>query len=81
MKVKVYYSTVVEEVIEIDDKFKKLTSSGGYDDLDMNDEDHLVQELVAILEECPQLNKGRGVCHMDVHGVWTEDEKEVLYEG
>ena len=33
MKVVVCYTKVVEEVIEVDDQFEKLTDSGGYDDL------------------------------------------------
>lgn len=81
MKVKVYYSIVVAEVIEIDDKFVKLTDAGGYDDLGIEEEDELVEEFQEEIENNLQLNKGRGVCFMDVQGVWTEDEGEILYEG
>lgn len=46
MKVRVNYTKVVEEIIEVDDKFYKLTDSGGYDDLSYEERESLVSGLM-----------------------------------
>ena len=46
MKVVVYYTKVVEEVIEVDDQFEKLTDSGGYDDLSYDEREILEGALL-----------------------------------
>lgn len=46
MKVVVCYKKVVEEVVEVDDQFEKLTDSGGYDDLSYDERDTLESALL-----------------------------------
>jgi hypothetical protein len=46
MKVVVCYTKVVEEVIEVDDQFEKLTDSGGYDDLSYDEKETLEGALL-----------------------------------
>ena len=46
MKVVVCYTKVVEEVIEVDDQFEKLTDSGGYDDLSYDEREVLEGALL-----------------------------------
>ena len=51
MKIVVSYNKVVEETIEVDDKFYQLTDSGGYDDLFYDEreslESGLMEEIVS----------------------------------
>lgn len=51
MKIVVSYNKVVEETIEVDDKFYQLTDSGGYDDLSYDEreslESGLMEEIVS----------------------------------
>lgn len=46
MKVVVSYTKVVEETIEVDDKFYQLTDSGGYDDLSYDERESLENSLM-----------------------------------
>lgn len=46
MKVIVCYAKVVEEVIEVDDQFEKLTDSGGYYDLSYDEREALAGALL-----------------------------------
>jgi hypothetical protein len=46
MKVVVSYTKVIEETIEVDDKFYKLTDSGGYDDLSHDERESLESGLM-----------------------------------
>jgi hypothetical protein len=46
MKVVVCYTKVVEEIIEVDDQFEKLTDSGGYDDLSYDEREILEGALL-----------------------------------
>lgn len=46
MRVVVSYTKVVEEIIEIDDEFNKLTDSGGYEDLDYEEREALESALM-----------------------------------
>ena len=46
MKVVVCYTKVVEEVIEVDDQFEKLTDSGGYDGLSYDEREILEGALL-----------------------------------
>ena len=46
MKVVVCYTKVVEEVIEVDDQFEKLTDSGDYDDLSYDERETLEGALL-----------------------------------
>lgn len=46
MKVVVCYTKVVEEVIEVDDQFEKLTDSGGYDNLSYDEREALESALL-----------------------------------
>ena len=55
MKVRVSYTKVVEEIIEVDDKFYKLTDSGGYEDLSYEEreslESNLIEEISKLTED------------------------------
>lgn len=46
MKVKVSYTKVVEETVEVDDKFYQLTDSGGYDNLFCDERESLESSLM-----------------------------------
>ena len=46
MKAVVCYTKVVEEIIEVDDQFEKLTDSGGYDDLSYDEREILEGALL-----------------------------------
>lgn len=46
MKVVVCYKKVIEEVIEVDDQFEKLTDAGGYDDLSYDERETLEGALL-----------------------------------
>ena len=46
MQVVVRYTKVVEEIIEVDDQFEKLTDSGGYDDLSYDEKETLEGALL-----------------------------------
>ena len=46
MRVVVSYTKVVEEIIEVDDEFNKLTDSGGYEDLDCEEREALEAALM-----------------------------------
>lgn len=46
MKIKVSYTKVVEEELEVDDKFFQLTDSGGYDDLSYDERESLENALM-----------------------------------
>jgi hypothetical protein len=46
MKVVVCYTKVVEEIIEVDNQFEKLTDSGGYDDLSYDEREILEGALL-----------------------------------
>ena len=46
MKVVVCYKKVVEEVVEVDDQFEKLTDAGGYDDLSYDEREILEGALL-----------------------------------
>lgn len=46
MKVKVSYTTIVEEVVEIDEKFHRLTESGGWNELSSKERKVLTNEFL-----------------------------------
>lgn len=46
MKVRVSYTTIVEEVVEIDEKFHRLTESGGWDELSSKERNALIAEFL-----------------------------------
>ena len=76
MKIRVSYTTTVEEVIEVDEKFYKLTEPGGWNDLPHREAETLTEEL---LEEI--VNRTHVNCHHDVINVEEEGTEELMYEG
>jgi hypothetical protein len=72
MKVVVSYTKVVEETIEVDDKFYKLTDSGGYDDLSYDERESLESGL---MEEI--VNQTDAYFH-DIRQVVSSDDEMML---
>ena len=76
MKIKVSYTTTVDEVIEVDEKFYKLTESGGWNELSDRESEALTEEL---LEEI--VNRTDVNCHHDIIIVEEDGTEELMYEG
>ena len=76
MKVKVSYTTTVEEVLEVDDKFYPLTESGGWNELSNKERESLTDEFVDEI-----MSRTEASCHHDI--VWAEEygTEEIMYEG
>jgi hypothetical protein len=76
MKVKVSYTTTVEEVIEVDEKFYALTAPGGWNELSNKERDSLTEEF---LEEV--VNHTDADCHHDILWIEEDGSEELMYEG
>lgn len=73
MKIKVSYTKVVEEELEVDDKFLQLTEEGGYDELSFREQERLTEELTDTVV------KNTDAWFHDIVTIETEAE-EILYE-
>lgn len=76
MKVKVSYTKVVEEIIEVDDKFYKLTDSGGYEDLSYEERESLESDLI---EEISKLTEDN-VHYSEICMASFADTDEIMLE-
>ena len=76
VKIKVSYTTTVDEVIEVDDKFYALTEPGGWNEMSNRERDALTQEF---LEEIVQHTDVS--CHHDIICVEEDGTEELMYEG
>ena len=74
MKVKVSYTKVVEDIIEVDDKFYKLTDSGGYEDLSYDERESLESGL---MEEITNLV---GIHYTEIYQATFADTDEIMLE-
>ena len=74
MKVVVTYTKVVEEVIEVDDQFEKLTDSGGYDDLS-HDEREILEG--ALLETATDRTSAY---YLDILRITSAEPNEMMLE-
>ena len=75
MKIKVSYTTTVEEVIEVDEKFFKLTESGGWNELSYKEQNTLTDELLT------EVVKRIDVGYHDIVVVEEYGTDELMYEG
>lgn len=76
MKVKVSYTTTVEEIIEVDEKFYALTEPGGWNELSDEERGSLTTEF---LEEV--VNHTDVDCHHDIICIEEDGSEELMYEG
>ena len=76
MKIRVSYTTTVDEVIEVDEKFYKLTEPGGWNELSLSESEALTEGL---LEEI--VNRTDVCCHHDIINVEEYGSEELMYEG
>ena len=74
MKVVVCYTKVVEEVIEVDDQFEKLTDSGGYDDLSYNERESLESALLEMATD------RTSAYYLDILRVTSAETNELMLE-
>ena len=78
MKVKVFYHEYKSLVLEVDDKFLEITTSGGYDYLSSESQEQILNDL-----ESEVLNKIKSDIDVDaveIDTVWEVDEKELLFK-
>lgn len=76
IKVKVTYTTTVDEVIEVDEKFYPLTESGGWDELSNKERNALTNEF---LEEI--ISRTNVCCQHDIVCAEEDGTEELMYEG
>ena len=74
MKVVVCYTKVVEEVIEVDDQFEKLTDSGGYDDLSYDKREALESALLELATD------RTSAYYLDILRVTSAETNELMLE-
>ena len=74
MKVVVCYTKVVEEVIEVDDQFEKLTDSGGYDDLSYDERESLESALLEMATD------RTSAYYLDILRVTSAETNEMMLE-
>ena len=74
MKVVVCYTKVVEEVIEVDDQFKKLTDSSGYDDLSYDERESLESALLEMATD------RTSAYYLDILRVTSAETNELMLE-
>ena len=72
MKIKISYTKVVEEELEVDDKFLQLTEEGGYDELSYTEQERLTEELADTVV------KNTDAWYHDIVTIETEAE-EILF--
>ena len=76
LKIKVSYTTTVEEVVEVDEKFYGLTEPGGWNEMPNRERDRLTHEL---LEEV--VDRTNVDCHHDILCIEEYGTDELMYEG
>lgn len=74
MKVVVCYTKVVEEVIEVDDQFEKLTDSSGYDDLSYDERESLESALLEMATD------RTSAYYLDILRVTSAETNELMLE-
>ena len=75
MKVKVTYTTIITEIVEVDDKFSALSiNDPGYESLGYGEENRLMEELLG--EGADQV----GCCMCDICDICDAETNEVLAE-
>ena len=74
MKVVVRYKKVIEEVIEVDDQFEKLTDSGGYDDLSYDERESLESALLEMATD------RTSAYYLDILRVTSAETNELMLE-
>ena len=74
MKVVVCYTKVVEEIIEVDDQFEKLTDSGGYDDLSYDERETLEGALLEMATD------RTSAYYLDILRVTSAETNELMLE-
>lgn len=74
MKVVVCYTKVVEEVIEVDDQFEKLTDSGGYDNLSYDEREALES---ALLETAAN---NASIYYRDILSITSAETDQIMLE-
>lgn len=74
MKVRVSYTKVVEEIIEVDDKFYKLTDSGGYEDLSYEERESLESDLIE------EISKLTDIHYTELYQATFADTDEIMLE-
>ena len=75
MKIKVSYTTTVEEVIEVDKKFFQLTEPGGWNEMPHKESQALTDELLT--EIVNRIDVG----YHDIVAVEEYGTDELMYEG
>lgn len=75
MKIKVSYTTTVEEVVEVDEKFYKLTEPGGWNEMPHKESQALTDELLT--EIVNRIDVG----YHDIVCVEEYGTDELMYEG
>lgn len=75
MKVKVTYTTIITEIVEVDDKFSALSiNDPGYESLGYGEENKLMEELLG--EGADQVD----CCVCDICDICDAETNEVLAE-
>ena len=74
MKVVVCYTKVVEEIIEVDDQFEKLTDSGGYDDLSYDEREALESALLELATD------RTSAYYLDILRITSAETNELMLE-
>lgn len=75
MKIKVSYTTTVEEVIEVDKKFFQLTEPGGWNEMPHKESQALTDELLT------EVTDRLEICHHNIIAVEEYGTDELMYEG
>ena len=76
MKIKVSYTTTVEEVVEVDEKFYGLTEPGGWNEMSNRERDQLTNELLAEV-----VDRTNADCQHNIICVEEDGTDELMYEG
>ena len=74
LKIKVSYTTTVEDVVEVDEKFYGLTTPGGWDDMSTKERHNLTDELLT------ELVNRIDVGYNDIICVEEYGTEELMYE-
>ena len=76
MKIKVSYTTTVEEVVEVDEKFYGLTEPGGWNEMPNRERDRLTNELLREVVDRTNVD-----CQHDIVCIEEDGTDELMYEG
>lgn len=74
MKVIVCYTKVVEEAIEVDDQFEKLTDSGGYDNLSYDEREALESALLETVAN------NTSIYYRDILSITSAETDQIMLE-